>query len=152
MKTATATLRGIGRYSQSAVIMSPKNNKETSCDHEERCWMERAHIGPSGNMMIPAQSFKNCLSTAAKYIGEQIPGKGKATYTKYFEAGVLVIEDVDTGVHKSAIVMDRRFVPADGKRGGPKRVWKNFPAIDAWIAITNHRQYYFITIQMYNKP
>lgn len=96
--------------------------------------MERAHLGDHDTVIIPAMSFKNCIAAAAKYLGEQIPGKGKATYTKYFESGIIVPDDVDTGVKSAEIIKERRFVPADGKRGGAKRVWKNFPTILEWTA------------------
>lgn len=35
-------------------------------------------------------AFRNCLAEAAKFLSIQIPGKGKSTYTKHFEAGLII--------------------------------------------------------------
>ena len=48
-------------------------------------------------------TFKNCLSEAAKFLSVQIPGKGKSTYTKHFEAGVLVLEPCPLGIKKEDV-------------------------------------------------
>lgn len=135
MVNATISITGTSPYSQSGVIESPKGPKETSADHEERTWGERMHKTDDGFMFIPPTAFKNCLSEAAKYLGKQVPGKGKATYTKHFEAGVMCIEPVVLAVKAEDVKPERLFVPADGRRGGPKRVWKLFPTIPAgWQA------------------
>jgi len=109
-----------------------RGDKETSQDHEERTWRARIHSDEKGNVYIPATSFKNALSEAAKYLSIQIPGKGKATYTKHFEAGVIVPESLTLPIKKSDVKVHRLFLPADGKRGSGKRVWKNMPIIHSW--------------------
>jgi len=38
------------------------------------------------------------------------------------------------GVKDSDVIGERLFVPADGKRGGGKRVWRTFPTIPDWRA------------------
>lgn len=118
--------------SQSKIHTTEHLDKEIHKDYEERTWRERLHCNGDGEVFIPPMSFKNCLSEVAKFVSIQIPGKGKATYTKHFEAGVLVTEPLMLGVQKALVQGEWLFVPADGKRGGGKRVWKCFPIIPAW--------------------
>jgi len=68
----------------------PRNDKESAADFEERTWRNRLHVTDDGFVLIPPFAFKNCLDSAAKYLGKQIPGKGKATFTKHFVSAVLV--------------------------------------------------------------
>lgn len=137
MHTAIAKLKSAVPYYQSRPIdpQDPKvkrDDKETASDYEERTWRERVHADENGNIFIPATSFKNALSEAAKYLSLQIPGKGKATYTKHFEAGVIVPESLKLPVKKQEVQCHRLFLPADGKRGSGKRVWKNMPIVHKW--------------------
>lgn len=118
-----------GRYYAQEV---PKKDKESAADYEERTWRERLHITEDGKVFIPPLAFKNCLDSAAKYLGRQIPGKGKATYTKHFVSGVLVMDPLVLPVKKNAVKGEWRYVPADGMPGGPKRVMKCFPVIPKW--------------------
>jgi hypothetical protein len=78
--------------------------------------------------------LKNALSEAAKFLGRQIPGKGKATYTKHFEAGVMCVDPLVLNVLAKDVQGETLFVPADGVRGSGKRVWKTFPFIPEWSA------------------
>lgn len=77
-------------------------------------------------------SFKNCLAEIAKFLSVQIPGKGKSTYTKHFESGIMVVEPLVLPICKDEVGEERVFVPSDGRQGGGKRVWKHFPIIHAW--------------------
>ena len=61
-------------------------------------WRERCHVNDDKVVQIPPMAFKCCLSEAAKYKSVQIPGRGKATYTKHFEAGVLCVKPVSLGI------------------------------------------------------
>lgn len=132
MRTATATLKSISPYSQSKAHFAPKLEKESSDDYERRTWQERLHVDDTGHVYIPPMSFKNCLSEIAKFLGQQIPGKGKSTYTKHFEAGVLVTDALRLPLKKDEIAGEWLFVPADGVRGSGKRVKKCFPVIHSW--------------------
>lgn len=132
MKTATATLKSVSPYSQSRHYVVPRLDKEQAADYEKRTWMERCHYNDDGNVFIPPMAFKNCLSEAAKYLGIKIPGKGKSTYTKHFEAGVLVLEGLVLPETRDTIRGQWLFVPSDGKRGGSSRVDKCFPVIQQW--------------------
>lgn len=132
MKVYSAKLKSASSYSQSKYIQLPKNEKETHRDFEARSWRERMHVNQEGNVFIPPMSFKNCLSEAAKFLSIQIPGKGKATYTKHFEAGILITEPLDLPDRKDDVEGEWLFVPSDGKRGGSSRVEKCFPVIHDW--------------------
>jgi len=133
MHTAIVRLTSVSPYSQSRYHAIPRDPKETSDDHEKRTWRERVHTDKAtGCVYIPPMSFKNCLSEAAKFIGKQIPGKGKSTYTKHFEAGVLVIDPLLLTIRKEDVEGEWYHVPSDGVRGGSKRVMKCFPVIHEW--------------------
>lgn len=132
MKTAKITLKSTSPYSQSRLIQSPREPKETADDHEKRTWRERMHVNVDGNVFIPPMAFKNCLSESAKYLGMQIPGKGKATYTKHFEAGLLIMDPLVLPIRAEDVVGEWFHVPADGRRGGSRRVLRCFPVIPSW--------------------
>lgn len=132
MKKATASLKSLSPYSQSRHYDTPKLEKESAKDYEKRTWRDRLHVNKEGQVFIPPMAFKNCLSEAAKYLGIQIPGKGKSTYTKHFEAGVLVVDALVLPIKKEDVDFQWLFVPSDGKRGGSKRVDKCFPVIHEW--------------------
>ena len=134
MKTAIASLESISAYSQSRHYDTPKLEKESNSDYEDRTWADRLHVDATGHVFIPPMAFKNCLSEAAKFLGRQIPGKGKSTYTKHFEAGVLVMDAVQLPILKKDVPRETYFVPADGIRGSGKRVTKHFPVIQSWKA------------------
>jgi len=132
MKTIVATLESVSPYSQGKYHGTEKLPKETSSDYEKRTWPERLHINKSGNVFIPPMAFKNCLSEVAKFLSIQIPGKGKSTYTKHFEAGVIVTEALELQIKKDDVPGEWLFVPSDGVRGSGKRVEKCFPVINNW--------------------
>ena len=134
MKIATAYLKSVSPYSQSKHYKTEKLAKERPDDYEARTWRDRLHVTSTGYVFMPPMAFKNCLSEIAKYLGEQIPGKGKATFTKHFESGVLVLEGPTLPIKKEDVKGEWIFVPADGKRGSGKRVEKCFPLIESWEA------------------
>ena len=109
-----------------------KESKETHDDYEKRTWMHRTHVNQDGNVIITPFAFKNCLDSAARYLGKQIPGKGKSTYTKRFVSGCLVLEPLVLPIKREEVKGEWRHVPADGMPGGTKRVMKCFPKIDSW--------------------
>ena len=134
MITAVANLKSVSPYGQSRnyEMDVPKKEKESAKDREERTWMHRLHVTPDGNVFIPPMAFKNCISEAAKFLGQQIPGKGKSTYTKHIEAGILVPDPIVLGVKAAEVEGIWLFVPASGRRGDGKRVWKKFPVLQNW--------------------
>lgn len=135
MKIAYATLSSMAPYGQSRAIQSLKSRDETHDQFEERTWRERCHTDKDGIIFIPPGAFKNCLSEAAKYKSIQIPGKGKSTYTKHFESGVMCMEPLSLGVNVADVRGMRLHVPSDGRRGGTKRVWKTFPYLEQWSGV-----------------
>jgi len=132
MHKAICHLKSMSPYSQSSYITEKKSRDETHADFEKRSWKQRCHWNDEGKMYVPPMSFKNCLSEAAKYKSIQIPGKGKSTYTKHFEAGVLVVEPLVLDITEDTVAHEWLFVPSDGKRGGTTRVEKCFPLIPSW--------------------
>lgn len=132
MKTASVLLTSVSPYSQSKHYSTEKLNKEIPKDYEARTWRDRLHTTDDGYVFIPPMSFKNCLSEAAKFLSLQIPGKGKSTYTKHFEAGVLVTDALVLSIKKDDVSGEWLFVPSDGVRGSGKRVEKCFPVIHNW--------------------
>lgn len=132
MKIATCTLQSISPYSQSRYHETEKLNKELPDAYRLRTWREHLHYDKHGQVYIPPMTFKNCLSEVAKFLGVQIPGKGKSTYTKHFEAGVLVMEPAYIGIHKDEVEPENLFLPSDGVRGSGKRVVKTYPIIREW--------------------
>ena len=140
MLIVSARLKGISPISFSAPIQSPKKEGEKNDAYEERTWRERAHVNAQGFVFIPPTALKNCLSEMAKYRSDSVPGMGKKTYTAFVEAGIMVTDPIilldakGTPVKPDRMGCDHLFVPADGKRGGGKRVWKKFPVLNEWSA------------------
>jgi len=134
MKTATIKLKSWpgSPYAQNGFIQEKKEPKETHEDFERRTWDQRMHVNKEGYVFIPATAFKNCLSECAKFLSIQIPGKGKATYTKHFEAGVMVTDNPTLNVKASDVEPLWIPVPPNGKRGSGGRVVKGFPTIPEW--------------------
>jgi len=134
MKTATCTLKSVSPYSQTRYYQTARLDKESHSDYERRTWRDRLHTlpPPDNRVFIPPMAFKNCLSEAAKFLSHKIPGKGNSTYTKHFEAGVLVTDALVLDIRKDDVQGTWLFVPADGVRGSGKRVEKCFPTISEW--------------------
>ncbi len=132
MITVTAKLESVSPYSQSKFHETEKLDKESPADFEKRTWRNKMHVDENDELYIPPMAFKNCLAEAAKYLSISIPGKGKATYTKHIEAGVLVTEPMPLGIKVGKIEPEVLFLPSDGQRGGSKRVKKYCPLIPKW--------------------
>ncbi len=139
MQSYEVTLKSRSPYSQGRHFdhaEAPPLEKESADAYERRCWRHRIHKDESGEVFIPPMAMKNCLAEAAKFLSLQIPGKGKATYTKHFEAGIMVIDPIKLGVQADALQGESLFVPADGKRGSGRRVTRIFPLIPSWQGST----------------
>lgn len=131
MRVLTATIRGTSPYSQSRAHETPKLAKETHEDYDVRTWREKCTVDEAGQVVIPAGALKQAIDTAASRLSIQIPGKGKATYTKHFVGGVNVFDDLKLGVRKDDVQVIKIHANADGVRGSGKRVWRHFPIIPA---------------------
>jgi hypothetical protein len=135
MKIARAHLESVTPYSQSRNIdrlEHPEKPKEGKDDYEQRTCRLRMHVTKGGCVEIPSTAFTGTVKSAARRLQIQVPGKGKTQFTKYFEAGIDVAENLVLSVKASDVPMERLYVPSDGKPGGGKRVYRNFPRIDKW--------------------
>lgn len=133
MRVCEATLISKSPYSQSRYHDTPKlDEKEAPKDWETRTWRNRVNATEAGDVYIPPMAFKNCLSECAKFLSVQIPGKGKSTYTKHFEAGVMVNEPLILPIKKTDVKGEWLYVPSDGRRGGTRRVSRCFPLFPNW--------------------
>lgn len=132
MRQVTVTFIGTAPYSQSRMHDAPKLDKETPAAYDERTWREKMTTDAEGNVVVPAMALKQALPVAAKRLGKQIPGRGKSTYTKYFEADVICINDVQIGHTKDSAACVTINANADGVRGSGKRVKRTFPVFHNW--------------------
>lgn len=131
MRKVTVKIEGRAPYSASRNHSTPLlNEKERPEDYDDRTWRNKIYT-KDGNVVIPPMAFKFSLDRASKISGRQIPGKGKATYSKFFDSGVIVTDFVPIAP-ESAIECERVFVHSNGVRGAGKRVWRNFPRVDVW--------------------
>lgn len=132
MLIARARLESVSPYSQSASIRAEKNKNESHDEFESRVWRERIHADASGRVFIPPTAFKNALSECAQYLSMKIPGKGKATFTKNFLAGIIVSEPLVLDVTREAVQGEWLHLNSDGKKGGGSRVYRCMPVIPSW--------------------
>lgn len=135
MRQVKVNIESMSPYSQSRMHDAPRLNKETHEDYEKRTWREKANYDDNGIIFIPAMAFKQALDAAAKKLGEQIPGKGKSTYTKHFVADVICDANVSLGVMKEDVPGVTINANSDGIRGSGKRVKRTFPVIAKWQAM-----------------
>jgi hypothetical protein len=143
MKVYTVKLQGTTPMLFGRQYVVPKEQRESHAEYEERTWRERLHKDEAGNVVLSPLSVKNCLRDAAKYLSEQIPGKGKSTYTKHFKSGLMVFEQVPVRDGKNQPIKAESVeplwlnVPSDGMTGGTKRVPKAFPQVKEWTGIVD---------------
>jgi hypothetical protein len=135
MQFFNVKIQGVTPYSQSRHYEVEKLQGEGNDDYAKRTWRNYMHVDKDGEVYIPSNAFKNCLSDTAKYMNIGIPGKGKATYTKHFEAGIQIVEHTKLGIHVDDVEFEKLFLPSDGRRGSGSRVWKYYPRIDNWGGI-----------------
>lgn len=134
MQVYQTRLKGTTPYSQSkhySELDVPKLEKESPDAYDLRTWRNRMHV-KDGEVFIPPMALKNCLAECAKYLQTRIPGRGKSTYTKHFEAGVMVADPLMLGCQASEVECEALYVPSDGRRGGSSRVTRRFPFISPW--------------------
>ena len=132
MLTVNFKLVGASPLGFSAPVASTKERGENHDAFEERTWRERMHMDDDGKVFLVPMSIKNCLVEVCKYLGETIPGKGKATWTKHYEGGLMIPKPLQLGVKAKDVPGLKLFVPSSGIRGGGSRVWKTFPVLQKW--------------------
>lgn len=134
-KIVTVTLESLAPYSQSRKHDTPKMEKEGPDALEQRTWREKCTTNDEGEIVIPAMAFKQALDAVAKRLGDQIPGKGKSTYTKHFKGGVICESDVPIGWMKETVPSITINANSDGVRGSGKRVYRTFPQVPSWKGV-----------------
>lgn len=134
MKTALLKLTSAAPLTQSRKHDVPKLEKELPDAYEQRTWRNKAHVNDDGQVEIPAFALKCSVVAAAKYAGEQIPGKGKSTWTKKFQCGILIPENAVTDCTADDITPITINANSDGVRGSGKRVFRTFPQLRKWTA------------------
>lgn len=132
MRKVTVKIEGLAPYSQSRFHETPKLDKERPDDYELRTWREKCSYDADRNVFIPAMAFKQSLDSAAKKLGEQIPGKGKSTFSKFFRSDVICDANVLLGVGVDDMKSVTIHANADGVRGSGKRVKRTFPVVEKW--------------------
>ena len=119
-----------------------KEDGESSDAYDLRCWPERASYtdDPGNPIHLPALAVKKAMESYAAYSGEKIRGQGSKTWTQKFQRGVmeLGLAYLWRGTERlnlQTLEPKKLFVPADGKPGGTKRVYRRFPYLKAgWSA------------------
>lgn len=134
MKVVTFTIIGASAYSQSKPHLTEMLPNESHEDFRNRTWMNHLHL-QDGKVIIPPGAIKNCLSESAKFMNISVPGRGKSTYTKHIEAGIAVMTPIQLGIKLEDVQQETLFLPADGRRGSGKRVWKTYPFVFPWKGI-----------------
>lgn len=142
MKTATVKLSSASPYSQSRLYTKnevPPLEKESAADYDMRNWRHHQHWDEkTGRVFLPPMALKNSLMEAAQYLGEKVPGKRNATWSKHFMAGVLVTDPVFIIDADGEPVMHDKTTSetfpchSDGKRGSGSRVMRTFPVVREW--------------------
>jgi hypothetical protein len=133
MTVATVTIESLSPYSQSRKHDEPKLEGELADDYNKRVWRHQALV-ENGTVHIAAAAIHQGMVAAAKYSKRQIPGQGKATWTKKFEAGIALFANIDLGITLDDLDYIDIYANADGVRGSGKRVMRRFPIIHQWCA------------------
>jgi hypothetical protein len=135
VSSAIVTISGITPYSQSRQHTEPTLDGEGKDDYDIRTWRSKLNLSLDGSsVVIPAHGMHQCLAAAAKYSKKQIPGQGKATWTKKFEAGIAILDDINLGIDPAEVTAVTISANADGVRGSGKRVARRFPVMHEWGA------------------
>ena len=133
MKKAIVHLKSVSPYSPSRYHNTDKLEKESHDDYERRTWMHKAHYDhKTREIFIPAMSFANSIKDAAQYSSIKVKGKGNATWTKHFDAGVMVVNPLPLPVTIDNVEHEWLYLNADGKRNSGTRVMRCFPLIREW--------------------
>ena len=132
MRQVTVKIRGLSPYSQSRMHDTPKLDKETADAYEKRTWREKCTTDEKGRLRIPEMAFKQALPVAARKLGMQIPGRGKSTYTKFFEGDVICTGTTPLAMTKDKVPGITINANSDGVRGSGKRVKRTFPQVEHW--------------------
>lgn len=134
MKQFVAELKGLTPYGQGKMHLEEKLPQELSDAYAERTWRSKLHSA-AGEVYINPVAPKLLLETTARYLGDQIPGKGKATYTKHYRQGVIIPDPIMLGVSVEEVEVEKVFTWAEPQRRNGPRVWRYFPVIRQWAGV-----------------
>jgi len=154
-RLARVKIVGITPYSQSAYVADCKRDNEPHDEYERRILTMKAHYEPNtGEVYIPAMSFKWCIQGAAQYLGVSVPGKKGTKFGSIFGPAVSVLSDVKIGHNIKDVKPDSKagddpqnakwyWMNADGRRGSAHRVARIFPEWSSWggiieFVVTDH--------------
>lgn len=121
-------IEGIANYMCGGHFTSEKLPGEDAASYDRRCYLDRAHKTPEGNIAIPARAFKGAICAAATQSSDKVAGKGQQTWSKTIRGGIIIAKPFDTGVKAATAPFLDLFCAADGKRGGSgPKVLRRFP-------------------------
>ena len=127
---ARVTLQGIAPMTHSHQHDEPKLEGEQPDAYDIRTWRKKLNVNADGtSIVLRAHGVQQCIAAAAKYSSRQIPGQGKKTWTKKFEAGLMILEDPELKIDPASVNSITISANSDGVRGSGKRVPRRFPVI-----------------------
>jgi hypothetical protein len=174
ISVAHATITGISTMCQSHKHESPRLDGEQPDDYDKRTWRARLNINaydavlnsdrlnakfvhPDGSplkasVVLPAHGLHMAIAAGARYSARKIPGRGSSTWTKKFEAGIMLMDDPVVmwrdpdwkgdpdkapviGIDPNALAYSTMNAHANGKRGSSSRVTRRIPFIPpGWVS------------------
>lgn len=137
LTNARLSLASLSPYSQSRQHDEAMLEGEGRDAYDARTWRAKMNVATRDGVptvVLPAHGLQQCFAAAAKYSKRQIPGQGKATWTKKFLAGLMIPEDPSLDIDPATVTSVTISANADGVRGSGKRVVRRFPIINEWSA------------------
>lgn len=139
-KIARVKLKSVSPFSPSKPFESEKPQEQSHGEFDEQHWREHAEINAEGHVCIAAMSLKKAIDTAAKHLGEKVPGARGSTYTAKFERGMFIQTPLDLGITREQLTIEnsvRIYADSMGKKDGKggARVWRRYPLIHQWTGI-----------------
>lgn len=141
MHKYSVVLVGVSELFFSKQVFEEKGKNETHEQFDARIAPQKVHteLG-TNNVFIQPFAIKNGLESAAKRIGRPVPGQGKATYSKLFRQGIIVVDraflfhpnDMSKHINLTDVEYIKMSVPSNGVRGYGRRVVKSFPVLHKW--------------------
>lgn len=132
---ARVTISSITPMSQSRQHDEPRLQGEQPEDYDQRTWRSKLNTGVRDGkptVVIPAHGLHQAIAAAAKYSHRKIPGKGAATWSKKFLAGIALLEDPALHIAPDSVEGITISANVDGIRGNGRRVPRRFPIIPTW--------------------
>lgn len=141
MRIAHVSVEGIGMLSAGRAFEHEvdKAKKGHEIEWEKENFWRRMHYQDQekggGQIVVPALCCKKSLDEAVRRSNEKVRGS-MATWTKYYEAGVMVFENAVTNKTRKDLIAETYFVDPRGSKSGKggTRVWRCFPFIADWKA------------------